>query len=104
MTYNLLSDPVPPHSPVITWEDKSYNIISKGSTLLQTDGRYEISGDGRVLTIKNVQEQDLGMYHCLASNSHETSDKMPIELKVYCKSVSVCACLSCLLNSFIKMG
>ena len=54
---NATGDPV----PVQTW-------IRNGNELT-SGGQYQISSDGRVLTVQGVTEaQDEGMFTCLASN------------------------------------
>ncbi|XP_005098028.2 neuroglian [Aplysia californica] len=68
-------DPRPPHLPQISWQDSSYRDIVPG-------GRYQISADGRRLEINNVQEEDEGDYHCMASNGAGASPKEAVTLDV----------------------
>ena len=57
LSCNATGDPV----PVQTW--------SRNGNELMSGGRYQISADGRVLTVQGVTEaQDEGMFTCHASN------------------------------------
>ena len=48
-------------TPVLRW--------SRNGVTVTTDGRYQISGNGSVLTVQGVQETDEGEFMCHASNT-----------------------------------
>ena len=58
LTCTATGDPIPDQ----TW--------SRNGTQLTSGGRYQISSDGRVLTVRQVnEEQDEGVFTCHASNN-----------------------------------
>ncbi len=71
-------------NPTITWYDKLNQPI-KGSPP-NTGGKFEIpdSGNGRKLIVKNIDEDDEGVYKCEGFNS-KGKDSVAIFLDVYCK-------------------
>ena len=70
LTCLATGDPV----PFQTW--------SRNGTQLTSGGRYQISGDGRVLTVQQVSEdEDEGMFTCHASND-AGSDSADIAVSV----------------------
>ena len=73
LTCLATGDPV----PVQTWSQNGNRLIS--------GGRYQISSDGRVLTVQGVMEaQDEGMFTCHASNM-AGNDSADITLNVLSK-------------------
>lgn len=65
--------------PIITWRDKSDHLITENDKF-----EFVVDSDNRKLKIKNLVEEDEGMYTCEGSNS-VGSGETSIFLDVTCK-------------------
>ena len=78
----LTSDVVIPCTISGTYTNKGW---FKGNTKLTTGSKY-IIGNDNLLTIKNIQNSDVGIYKCSASRSDD-SDSDTVSLQVKCKYI-----------------
>ena len=68
-----------------TGEPVPFQSWSRNGTVLESGSEFQISLDGRVLTISSVDLEDVGVYTCHASSIAGTASAM-VALDVQCKS------------------